>query len=72
MLGLSKDICFFLPKVLKFGMVIVSLNNGYNATICVLFVVYQSDQVSHKVSDNLSIKVLVDTLFHLCLCHLFK
>ena len=68
MLGLSKDICFFSPKVLKFGMVIVSLNNGYNATICVLFVVYQSDQVSHKVSDNLSIKVLVDTLFHLCLC----
>ena len=66
MLGLSKDIQFFLSKVFKFWMVtIFSLNNRYIVIILCFAVIDQSNQVLLKFSDKLRIKVLAGTLFHL-------
>ena len=72
MFGFSNDIQFFLPKVFKFRMVaIFSLKLSLHRYHLCFIVLDESNQVWPKVSDNLCIKVLTGTLFHLCLCQVW-
>ena len=63
-----KYVWFLQSYSVKFGMVkIYSINYCYIIIICVFVVIYQSNEVLFKVSDNLQIILLTGALFHLSL-----